>query len=217
MKVSEVFIMETTLISKEEWLKSRKDVFQSAPDWWKQTRTYEVQKQEGYDWVTVLTSDTEWIDDFRLVATNPYMRILKNGKDVTAKYSSNCSRQPSTNFGIVMPVYGPEPNKRTTGKSMTPHEYKALPRSEKETLWKSIDILLENKAKRAEIFAELNISESTYDTIRLERKTLSEVAASDKPVHEETRENEVKVNTDSATIQPKSVKSQVDDLLSSWS
>ena len=167
--------MEPKIISKEEWANIRKGRF-SEPEWWKKTRTYQVQSLEGNEWITKMTSDVEWRDDFKLAARNPFNRILKNGIDVTDNYRDEIQsthKDNSTLYGVLNSMEGPTSSAKSARSSsaMKPSEYKSLSEEEKVKLWNSINSLLSQKAKRAEIFVQLNISEATYDTIRLDMKS----------------------------------------------
>lgn len=171
--------MESKMITREEYYKTHP---QTEPDWWKKTRTYEVQIRGVSGWETRMTSDVEWPEDFRIVATNQFARILKDGIDVTAKYRS--ADAPMTSYedqpyGSLAAQPGPtsEPRKVTNSNTMKPGEYRALSSAEKQSIWSKIDTLLELKKKRNEIFTELKISEATYDAIRADMKSNNHVAS----------------------------------------
>lgn len=160
--------MEPIMLTREEF-EARHNGIKQEPEWWKKTRTYEVQMLEGREWVTKMSSDYEFVEDFRIVAKSSYARILKNGIDVTEKYRDGETSSTSP-YGAITPLKGPMPTKRPSTGYMKPAEYKALPIEEKRVIWEKVATLLEQKAKRAEIFETLSVSEATYDTIRLDIK-----------------------------------------------
>ena len=190
--------MEATLITHEEYEARRKGIT-SEPEWWKKTRTYEIQMQEGKSWETKMRTDTEFVDDFRIIANNSYARILKNGIDVTDKYRKEAVSNSSP-YGNITPPAGPMPTKKPTSKYLKPAEYKALPLEDKQKLWDAIAELLSGGAKRAEIFEALSVSEATYDTIRLDIKA-NEAKQSSQPVVETPKVEMPKANTDNTPKQ----------------
>lgn len=202
--------MEATLITREEF-EARRNGIKCEPEWWKKTRTYEVQMLEGREWVTKMSSDFEFVDDFRIVANNPYARILKAGVDITDKYRPE-SGASSTPYGSITPPAGPMPSKKTTSTYLKPAEYKALPLEEKQKLWEGIATLLDRKAKRAEIFEALNVSEATYDTIRLDIKAQESQQAAIADV-QPSKVEEPKVITDNTPKQTAATSFQRPSLL----
>lgn len=191
--------MEPVVMTKQEYASRRDKALQSEPEWWKKTRTYEVQLLEGPEWSTKLSSDTEWVDDFKLIARNPFARILKNGVDVTPRYRENSSEDAA----ISRPSYGPTIvapgplSDSSKSSAMKPSEYKRLSQSQKEEIWRSVDTLLENKVRRADIFLQLNISEATYDTVRMDMKSRPSAASSEAPTIED------RIVENSITSEPK--------------
>lgn len=166
--------MDTVLEKRQQELSNK------IPEWWKQTRTYEVQKQEGNTWVTKMTCDYEDIENFRILSNLPFYRILKNGVDITNKYSLSATTVEEEPQPVKKPV------------NLKPAEYKALPLDKKKELWNKVIALQNRKAKRAEIFEELLISEATYDTIRNDLKNIGE---EDNKVAKETPRVEPKQNS----------------------
>lgn len=202
--------MEATLITHEEYEARHKGIT-SEPEWWKKTRTYEIQMQEGRGWETKMRTDTEFVDDFRIVASNPYARILKNGVDVTEKYRTDASVSAAP-YGNITPLAGPMPTKKPASKYLKPAEYKALPLEDKQKLWDGIAELLSKGAKRAEIFEALSVSEATYDTIRLDIKA-NEAKQSSQPVVETPKVEMPKANTDNTPKQTTGTSFQRPSLL----
>lgn len=142
--------------------------------WWSKIRTYIVQIQEGNQWVNKMSSDTEWPDDFRIIARNPFARILKDGEDITSKYKEDS--ECITSSVSTEPQFKPPCNKIAINNNkpknvMKPSEYKNMIIEDKQILWNRIEKLLSTKAKRSQIFEDLNISEATYDAIRADMKS----------------------------------------------
>ena len=115
-----------------------------------------VEHQEGAEWVPKARTNFDDKDQFIVIAKNPMYRILEDGIDVTNRYRSMNNIDADIEEAVE-PV-------------MKPSKYKELSDQDKNLLQHKVELLLENKKKRAEILKELNVSEATYDLIRSDMK-----------------------------------------------
>lgn len=120
-----------------------------------------VEHQEGTEWVPKARTNFDDKDQFTVIAKNPMYRILEDGIDVTNRYRSMNNIDADVE-SVTEPV-------------MNPSQYKNLNDRDKHLLQHKVELLLENKKKRAEILTELNVSEATYDLIRADMKQSSNV------------------------------------------
>lgn len=115
-----------------------------------------VEHQEGSEWVPKARTNFDDKEQFTIIAKNPMYRILEDGIDVTNRYRFNDASDTDVE-SVTKPV-------------MKPSQYKNLNDHDKHFLQHKVELLLENKKKRAELLTELNVSEATYDLIRADMK-----------------------------------------------
>lgn len=135
---------------------------------------YVVEMHEGFEWVPKARYNFEDTEIFVMVAKNPFYRILKDGKDITSNYKNESDMQKSKkNKNEFDSKDIPNNSSEITDnadKPLKPAEYKAMSSEDKQKLKSEIKRMLDSKTKRNDIFHTLNISEATYDTIRMEMK-----------------------------------------------
>lgn len=117
-----------------------------------EVKNYVVEQLEHGQWVPKMRCNFE-DNNFPLIAKQPTYRIMCNGIDVTQNYAEGNYRSiQNINTNVAPP--------------MKPAQYKNLSYEEKLDLKLKAETLKELKKKRSEILIELNITESTYDTMR---------------------------------------------------
>lgn len=128
---------------------------------------YRVERLEGAEWRILMQCDFEDTEQFEIIAQNPIYRIMKDEEDITTKFVNNPEQRvnlnsPKVNKSTVTP------NITSKSSAMKPAAYRALDDAAKKKLIDKAAELKAAKYKRADIMAELNVTESTYDLIRSE-------------------------------------------------
>ena len=152
---------------------------------------YRVERLEGATWRILMQCDFEDTEQFVIIAQNPIYRIMKDDKDITSEFVNNSQQRVSfisPNESKSLPVTQIEntSKKSQSLSALKPAAYRALSVEEKEKLINKAAELKEAKYKRADIMAELNVTESTYDIIRADSvksaDNNAETAAVSKPI-----------------------------------
>lgn len=128
---------------------------------------YVVERLEGSEWIPKCQTNFEDTAQFIKIMQAPYYRILHNGVDVSARYGAASIPQSAANTAASSSPASTSTNMPEI-KQLKPSAYKALPFEQRAALYESAQMLKANNLKRTEIFAQLNMSEATYDEMRKE-------------------------------------------------
>ena len=128
---------------------------------------YRVERLEGAEWRILMQCDFEDTEQFEIIAKNPIYRIMKDDEDITTNFVNNSEQRVNLNSPKVNKATI-TPNITSQSSAMKPAAYRALDDTAKKKLIDKAAELRAAKYKRADIMAELNVTESTYDLIRSE-------------------------------------------------
>lgn len=144
---------------------------------------YRVERLEGAEWRILMQCDFEDTEQFEIIAENPIYRIMKDNEDITTKFVNNSEQRVNLN-SLKVNKATITPNITSQSSAMKPAAYRALDDAAKKKLIDKAAELKAAKYKRADIMAELNVTESTYDIIRSASSDDAPKKEANKPVIE---------------------------------
>ena len=146
---------------------------------------YSIEHLEGREWIPKCAQNLEEVEKFQSIASNIDYRIVEDGVDVTNRYRTKTTTKPTSPIKSVESV-NVNNSVENVNKLMKPSEYKALSDNDKASIHANLRDLQSSGTKRNDIMAALNVSEATYDVIRVD---LAPVSANMSSVTSENKSN----------------------------